>query len=92
MGSIPFPFRNNMIYIATFYSHFGAVRFKKMCSEQNVKAKMMPVPRTLSSSCGTCVQYEAAEPVSFREHTEEMEQMVLVTENGYEVLYRAENS
>ena len=53
---------------------------------------MMPVPRTLSSSCGTCVQYEAEEPVAFQEHTEEMEQMVRVTDDGYEVLYRAENS
>lgn len=81
-----------MIYIATFYSHFGAVRFKRMCSAEHIKAKMMPVPRTLSSSCGTCVQYEAEAPVAFQEHTEEMEQMVQVTDEGYEVLYRAENS
>ena len=24
---------------------------------------MMPVPRKLSASCGTCVDYEAAEPL-----------------------------
>lgn len=81
-----------MIYIATFYSHFGAVRFKKMCGEQGLKAKMMPVPRTLSSSCGTCVQYEAEEPVAFEEHTGEMEQMVTVTDWGYKTVYRAEYS
>ena len=83
---------NNMIYIATFYSHFGAMRFKRMCSAQSIKAKMMPVPRTLSSSCGTCVRYETDEQVDVQAHTEEMEQIVLVTDNGYEVLYRAENS
>ena len=44
--------------IATFYSHFAAMKFKKLCDERNIPAKLMPVPRTLSSSCGTCVKFE----------------------------------
>lgn len=52
----------------------------------------MPVPRNLSSSCGTCVRYVGdcvcpSDPVP-----EEVEQIVRVTDCGYEVLYRAENS
>ena len=29
-----------MIYIATFYSHFGAMRCKKMCGEAGIPARM----------------------------------------------------
>jgi hypothetical protein len=45
-------------YIATFYSHFGAVLYYKALKKQGVSAKLMPVPRKVSSSCGTCVSYE----------------------------------
>ncbi len=81
-----------MTYISTFYSHFGAVHFKKICQSQNIEAKMMPVPRDLSSSCGTCVKFEGTNPCPTGTYPEEVEQTVLVTETGYEVLYRAENS
>ena len=43
-------------YIVTFFSHFGAVRYKQLCAEAGVACRMMPVPRDLSSSCGTCVR------------------------------------
>lgn len=78
-----------MICIATFYSHFGAIRFKKYCESFGWPAKVMPVPRDLSSSCGTCVRYEGECP---EKTPEEVEQIVAVTNNGYEMLYRAENS
>lgn len=84
-----------MVYIATFYSHFGAIRFKKICEEKQIEAKIMPVPRNLSSSCGTCVRYEAEEPClagSPGSWPEEVEQAVLVEAEGYLVLYKAENS
>ena len=48
-----------MIWIETFFSHYGAMRCKKMCDKTGIAAKMMPVPRMLSSSCGTCVRMEA---------------------------------
>ena len=45
-------------YIVTFFSHFGAVRYKQLCAEAGVACRMMPVPRDLSSSCGICVRCE----------------------------------
>lgn len=92
MGSLPFPLRNNMIYIGTFYSHFGAIRFSKSCSNMGMQAKMMPVPRDLSSSCGTCVRFETEDISCIKEYPQEMEQLVLVSDSGYQVIYRAENS
>ena len=48
-----------MTYIATFYSHYGAIQFRKNCEKMKLDAVIMPVPRNLSSSCGTCVRFEA---------------------------------
>lgn len=76
-------------YIATFFSHFGAIHFSKQCAEMNIKAKMMPVPRDLSSSCGTCVLYEASDPNINIISLSELEQLVQITENGYLKLYNS---
>lgn len=78
-------------YIATFYSHFGAIRFKKACESAGLTAVVMPVPRNLSSSCGTCVKFSARGETSIPEKNEEMEQIVLVTEKGFLQIYQAED-
>ena len=77
-----------MTCIATFFSHFGAIRFKKICEEQRWPAQLMPVPRDLSSSCGTCVRYEGSCPSQL---SDEEERVVAVTEQGYRALYQAED-
>lgn len=81
-----------MVYIATFYSHFGAARFKKECQKQQIQAKAMPVPRNLSSSCGTCVRFETEKLISDFSWSDEVEQVVEVAGEGYRSCYRAENS
>lgn len=45
-------------YIATFHSHFGALSYCKALKKKGLPVKLMPVPRKVSSSCGTCVYYE----------------------------------
>ena len=64
-----------MTYIATFYSHYGAIQFRKNCEKMKLDAVIMPVPRNLSSSCGTCVRF-AAEG-EFPEKNEETEEYLL---------------
>ena len=78
-----------MTLIATFYSHFGAIRFKRLCQSRGWEARVMPVPRDLSSSCGTCVRYEGECP---DKAPQEVEQIVQVTEQGYIQLYRAKDA
>ena len=63
-----------MKYIATFYSHYGAIQYRKNCEKMDLEAVVMPVPRDLSSSCGTCVRFEAEG--EFPERNEEVEQIV----------------
>ena len=81
-----------MQYIATFFSHFGAVRFQHLCTERGWQAQVRPVPRSLSSSCGTCVLFKTAALNEGKLQallTPELEQLVL-DENGYKLLYEAE--
>lgn len=81
------------VYIATFYSHFGAMSFKKKCDRSGFPAKIMPVPRTLSSSCGTCVKFEGDSREALKWRSEEVEQFVCVKEDGgYEVIYHADSA
>lgn len=51
-------------YVATFHTHLAALRscnaLKKAGSGG---ACLAPVPRRLSSSCGTCVFYEGEDPM-----------------------------
>ena len=49
-------------YIATFHTHLAALMTSRALTSRGVRARMMPVPRKLSSSCGTCVRYMAADP------------------------------
>ena len=46
-----------MIYV-TFVSHYGAIRFRKTMQSRGIRAELMPVPRFLSSSCGTCARID----------------------------------
>ena len=49
-------------YIATFHTHLAALRSSRSLSGRGIAAQMTPVPLKLSSSCGTCVRYEAETP------------------------------
>ena len=80
-----------MIFIATFFSHFGAVSCKKACDQAGLPARMMPVPRKLSSSCGTCVRIETDSPDSIP-RSEDAEQIALEKNGNYQILWKAENT
>lgn len=51
-----------MQYVATFHTHLSAMLTCQALQDGGIAARMTPVPRSLSSSCGTCVRYEAADP------------------------------
>ena len=86
-------------YIATFYTHFGAVSFNRKMKTKAGGVKMMPVPRALSSSCGTCVFFTLSSEKSLREDlsgedfpvsgSPDLEAVYEVQEKGYRAVYRA---
>jgi hypothetical protein len=51
-------------YIATFFSHYGATAFARELRNRGVASRTMPVPRHLSSSCGSCVAFTGEEPLA----------------------------
>ncbi|MCL1809734.1 MAG: DUF3343 domain-containing protein [Clostridiales bacterium] len=70
-----------MELLATFYTHYGAMRFHKRCAKEGMLSKMAPVPRVLSASCGVCVRFEAACAPNAEEH-EDMERCYTVAASG----------
>ncbi len=67
----------NIYYYFTFPSTYQAVKAEKALSDGSWEFKMVPVPRSISSSCGTALRCrpEDAERIRavFREHTVEIE-------------------
>lgn len=45
-----------MDYIFTFYTISEVLKFEKILNKAGIGVKLMPVPRKLSTSCGTCAQ------------------------------------
>ena len=77
-------------YIATFFSHFGAMAFKKKCEKGGYPAVIMPVPRNLSSSCGTCVKFTGSPEPAETWHSDELEQLAEILENGsFQVIWHS---
>ena len=66
-------------YIITFHTHFDALSFRRQAEKLGITAKLMPVPRAVSSSCGTCAAFETDLPE---------DQLILCDP---EALYRVEN-
>jgi len=51
-------------YIATFHTHLAALRSCNALKKAGAaSARLAPVPRRLSSSCGTCALYEGDDPL-----------------------------
>ena len=46
-----------MEYVITFHTHFDALQYDRFLKRNGIKGRLQPVPRSLSSSCGTCVRF-----------------------------------
>lgn len=76
-------------YIATFYSQYGAVQFLKHASKHHIDCRLAPVPRVLSSSCGTCAHYSSDDwDTGFI--TKDLETIYETTKDGYETVFKNE--
>ncbi len=74
--------------IATFHTHFGAIRFHKRLIGLGDNAVMMPVPRKLSASCGTCVRFSL--PFDPEWSDEDLEAVYNVDGSGYQLFFTNE--
>ena len=68
-------------YIATFFSHYDALTFYNFLKEKSVVAKLLPVPRKVSASCGTCVSFSSDTRIDCAGH--ELEALYIENDGGY---------
>lgn len=78
-----------MNYIATFYTHAAALMTNRTLTKSGVVSRLGPVPRALSSSCGTCVMYSADDP-HLSDMDQDVEAVYEATGTGYRELMRNE--
>lgn len=76
--------------VATFYSHFGAIQFEQFCKERTIRVHLQPVPRWLSSSCGTCAVFQVDRCIIEdipEDILEDIEQVVEKQKDSYKEIY-----
>ncbi|MGM9619084.1 MAG: DUF3343 domain-containing protein [Oscillospiraceae bacterium] len=74
-------------YLATFHTHLAALRSSRTLTALGLSARMMPVPRKVSSSCGTCVAYEAPGPMT-EQMDEDAENIYRVEGESYQLVHQ----
>lgn len=52
---------NGVYYIATFFTHSGAIKYKRQMAARDIPVELAPVPRRLSSDCGICARFSTEE-------------------------------
>ena len=78
-----------MEQIATFHTHLGALRLKKtLDSAGDASAVIMPVPRRLSASCGTCVRFEI--PFDRTWANEDLDRVYIREDGEYRLIFENE--
>ncbi len=74
-------------YVVTFFSHYDAVQFAAAAKKAGVAAKLMPVPRRLSSSCGTGAVLSAGPDALDGLVGEGVDKVFCHTDGAYELQY-----
>lgn len=77
-------------FVATFHTHLSAMLSFQALQNAGNKAKMQPVPRALSSSCGTCVRFSSE--TDCRDLLDaDAEALYVVQDSGYLLLWQNED-
>ncbi len=80
-----------MQYLATFHTHFDAMKFARHWKKQNVTCEIKPVPRKVSSSCGSCVTFEESEQCDLQPFIQmNVESLYRIVNETYELEYKEE--
>jgi len=77
-------------FVATFHTHLAALRSCNALKKMGIPdARLAPVPRKLSSSCGTCAMYQGEDPMLSCMDSD-VEAVYRCLEDGYELLLKGE--
>lgn len=78
-----------MNYIATFHTHLSALRSCAALKSRGINGRLAPVPRRISSSCGTCVLYQG-EDMALEAMDRDLEAVWQAEAGEYTCLYQSE--
>jgi len=67
--------------VVIFYSTSAAIRAESLTKKENLKIKLIPVPRHLSSDCGICLRFN-------NEDKSKIEKILQENKIEYENIYR----
>lgn len=74
-----------MEYIALFFTHSGAMKYKRFLSSHNIQCELMPVPRKLSSNCGIGAKFSVDDYENYI--TSDIEKVYEIKDEQYNLLY-----
>jgi hypothetical protein len=75
-----------MEYVATFYTHSGAIKYNRYLRSRGINSEVMPVPRKFSSNCGIGVKFATEEPIKTL-ISEDMEKLFRIEDGKDELIY-----
>lgn len=75
-----------MQYLATFFTHTGAMQYKRFLVKREVNAESMPVPRKFSSNCGIGIRFSTMEDIS-NLISEDIEKVFLLEDEEGRLIY-----
>ncbi len=73
-------------YIATFFTHSGAVKYQRYMRKEKISIELQPVPRQVSSNCGIGARFTFSGDIS-QYISEDIEKLFQVTADGYKLLF-----
>lgn len=76
-------------YVATFHTHVSALKTNKNMEKAGINSKINPVPRKLSSSCGSCIYFESKEP-NIDLLDDDTESLYLIKDDDYTLIWKGE--
>lgn len=77
-------------YIILFFTQYGAIHYSRLLQKSGIENRTRPVPRTLSSSCGICIETQTNQNlINFL--TEDVEGIYQEKAEEYELIYRNED-
>lgn len=77
--------RERMEYLSLFFTHSGAIKFKRNFDSTGGNCELMPVPRKLSSNCGICAKFST--DCINEQIDEDVEKVYKISGDSYELIY-----
>lgn len=78
-----------MYYIATFFTHSGAMKYNNFLKSINIHAELMPVPRKFSSNCGIAAKFSPDIDISSL-ISDDIEKLYKIDDTGSHLIYNSD--